>query len=32
MSKARQQEAEIGEGMIYNYISQEHWNLLENFT
>jgi hypothetical protein len=31
MSKARLQEAEIGEGMILCYIKEGYWNSLESF-
>ena len=31
MSKARQQAAEIGQGMVFSYIKEGYWNLLESF-
>ena len=31
MSKARLQEAEIGEGQIFAFIREGYWNSLENF-
>lgn len=30
MSKARQQEAELGEGLIFSYIKDCYWNTLES--
>lgn len=31
MSKARLQEAEIGEGTIFSHIRHQHWNTLDTF-
>lgn len=31
MSKARQQEAEVGEGMVFHYIKEGYWNTLDNY-
>jgi len=29
MSKARQQEAEMGEGLVFAYIKDSYWNTLQ---